>query len=282
MARRPGIEALIRDDPIPLIHPDTPDLHGLISYALDGPIGAPAVTLIPGGSGSVPASALTAVWRELSTDHRVLTVETRGAPSVAMGLPGFDTRDLAEDVVRLLDWLRLDKTFVVGASIGSMIAQHVAAALGERCSGAILALSTAGGDTFFRELALHLAHLARVDPAELPYATSLWAAGGGGFDRWAALLPERAPIGTQPAMEGLARRYEAAARHDARDQLRALRTHALVISAADDLMLRPALGRDLAERLPSATFELWDDSSHMCINEDAARFAARCRAFLSR
>lgn len=281
MHRQRGIEALLRTDRVALAHPDADRLRDRIGYAIAGPVDAPAVTLIPGGTGEVASSALTAVWRELAVDHRALVVETRGAPSVGMDPPEFSTRDLATDVVLLLDHLGLDNTYVVGASIGSMIGQHVAAELGERCQAAVLALSTAGGDPFFRELMHHLAHIARYDPTETPFATALWAAGGDDFDRWSALLPGRGSGTGHPPLEGVARRYRAAARHDARDRLPSLRARTLVVAAEDDLMLRPALGRALADQTPHATFEVWHGATHMCINEDPGRLTARCRAFIT-
>lgn len=276
-----GIEGLFRTETVALARPRQDHLRDNIRYAIAGPVDAPTVTLIPGGPGEVATSALTAVWRELAEDHRAVVVETRGAPSVSMDPPGFSTRDPATDVVLLLEHLGLDNTCIIGASIGSMIGQHVAAELGERCRAAVLALSTAGGDPFFRELMLHLAHITRNDAAETPFATALWAAGGAGFDRWSSLLPERGSGTCQPALEGVARRYEAAAHHDARDRLPSTRARTLVVAAEADLMLCPSLGRDLADRIPDATFEVWNGATHMCINEDPGRLAARSREFLA-
>lgn len=280
MAAGTRVDGPLGDDPIELVFPGPVGLRKHIAYAIAGPENGPVVTVIPGGSGAVRASALTTVWRALSTEYRTVIVETRGAPLVGHDRLGFSTRDIAADVVALLDHLEIPQTRIIGASLGSLIGQHVAADLGERCTSAVLALSTAGGDPFFRALMHHLAHVARTDPAESPYATTLWAAGGDGFDTWARKLPERRPQPNEPDLEGLARRYEAAARHDAHHRLTNLCAPALILAAEDDLMLRPQLGERLAAGLPNAEFTVWDRATHLCINENPERFVDTCRDFL--
>lgn len=72
------------------------------------------------------------------------------ARQVLMGKLGFKPRvpytlaDLADDGVGLLDALGIDKAHIVGASMGGMIAQHVAARHPDRCLSLTSIFSTTG------------------------------------------------------------------------------------------------------------------------------------------
>jgi pimeloyl-ACP methyl ester carboxylesterase len=71
-------------------------------------------------------------------------------------------------------------------------------------------------------------------------------------DRVAELIAEGGQS-TQPAAP-FAAQTAALVDHDARDRLAALTTPTLVIAAADDIIIRPALSRALFEALPAAAW----------------------------
>jgi pimeloyl-ACP methyl ester carboxylesterase len=71
-------------------------------------------------------------------------------------------------------------------------------------------------------------------------------------DRVAELIAE-AGHPAQPAA-AFAAQTAALVDHDARDRLAALRAPTLVIAAADDIIIRPALSRELFEALPDAAW----------------------------
>jgi pimeloyl-ACP methyl ester carboxylesterase len=73
-------------------------------------------------------------------------------------------------------------------------------------------------------------------------------------DRVAELIAE-AGQGTQPAA-AFAAQTAALVDHDARDRIAALSTPTLVIAAADDIIIRPALSRELFQALPAATWSV--------------------------
>lgn len=260
-----------------LRRPVSPELRDAIAYAEAGPPEAPAVVLIPGGGGAVAGSAMAAVWRSLADDHRSLVVETRGAPGATMEPGGFGTADMARDVVGLLDELGIERAYVAGASLGSMIGQHVLADLGPRALGGVLALTGPGGDAFFGDLMAHLAAVFRHLPREALRAPLLWGAAGDGYSRWRGALPPDEQLAQVGPNEPLARRFEAGAAHDARDRLAGITAPVHVVAAEHDAMLRPALGRALAEALPDASYELLPGRDHLCFNDEPGLFTALFR-----
>jgi 3-oxoadipate enol-lactonase len=70
--------------------------------------------------------------------------------------------------------------------------------------------------------------------------------------RVAELIAE-AQTSTQPAAP-FAAQMAALVNHDAQDRLPALTTPTLVVAAADDIIIRPALSRQLFELLPDAVW----------------------------
>jgi pimeloyl-ACP methyl ester carboxylesterase len=63
------------------------------------------------------------VWQELAKQYRVIALECRGdGESDKPHDPGKYSKQHAEDVVRLLDHLKIQKAHIVGYSMGTIIA----------------------------------------------------------------------------------------------------------------------------------------------------------------
>jgi 3-oxoadipate enol-lactonase len=94
------------------------------NYTLDGPEGAPVVTLshslaTDSGMWAPTLPALTSRWR-------VLRYDTRGHGSTEAPRGGYTLEQLADDAVALLRALGVEKTHWVGLSMGGMIGQTLA------------------------------------------------------------------------------------------------------------------------------------------------------------
>lgn len=280
----PRHEDHIRDAPAArgtaraLRRPADPRLAEHISFTEVGPASAPPLVLIPGGPGEVATSAMTGVAAELAETYRCVLVQTRGT-SAHPGTTPFSTEDIAEDVQGLLDHLEIESACVAGASLGAMIATHLAAGLGARTKAVVLALGTAGGDPFTHALLHHLAALARTAPAEFAVASGLWGGGVAGFPTWGASVAAARRPGDRTPREGTALRFEAAGDHDARGRLADISAPALVLSAEHDLLMRAELGRRLAAGLADSTYMEISEATHMVVSEDTAGFARRCGDF---
>lgn len=97
---------------------------GILNYLLEGPEGAPVVTL------SNSLSTDCSMWDEqaplLACRYRLLRYDTRGHGRSEVTEPPYTMEQLADDVAGLLDRLGIARTHFVGLSLGGMTAQMLA------------------------------------------------------------------------------------------------------------------------------------------------------------
>ncbi|MDR3158037.1 MAG: alpha/beta hydrolase [Zoogloeaceae bacterium] len=123
--------------------------------------GAPAILLIQGLGTPLTRWPQTLVDRLVDAGHRVIRFDNRdsglsskldapGTPHLARFLAGqavsplYALTDMAADAIALLDALRIEKAHIVGASMGGMIGQIVAARYPERCLSLTSIMSSSG------------------------------------------------------------------------------------------------------------------------------------------
>jgi 3-oxoadipate enol-lactonase len=82
----------------------------------------------------------------LAERFRVLTFDNRGIGESDTPAGPYTAREMADDVLQVLDESGVERAHVVGASLGGMIAQEVAVAAPERVDRLVLCCTTPGGD----------------------------------------------------------------------------------------------------------------------------------------
>src|SRR5439155_4809332 len=121
--------------------------NGRISYRIVGPA-APAadsqtLLMIMGLAGS------GAMWFRLlphiSGHHRAIVFDNRGTGESSPARAPLTMRTLTDDAKAVLDAAGVERAHVMGASMGGMIAQHLALDHRGRVRSLILACTTAGG-----------------------------------------------------------------------------------------------------------------------------------------
>jgi pimeloyl-ACP methyl ester carboxylesterase len=81
----------------------------------------------------------------LAERHRVLTFDNRGIGDSDKPAGPYTAREMADDALQVLDEAAVERAHVVGASLGGMIAQELAAAVPERVDKLVLCCTTPGG-----------------------------------------------------------------------------------------------------------------------------------------
>ena len=221
-----------------------------------------------------PSIALTAILAKLGFRRR---------------LP-YQLSDMADDAAGLLDALEIETAHVVGASMGGMIAQHMAIAHSDRLRSLTSIMSTTGNPklpaadktaldaltkrpagTDRATLLEHGEHIARSigSPAHPAEADRLRARIEADLDR--SFHPD-----------GLPRQFAAIiADGDRRARLRQVRVPTLVLHGEDDPLVRVEAGRDTAAAIPGAELKTIPGWGHdlplALIDELADAIAAHAR-----
>jgi pimeloyl-ACP methyl ester carboxylesterase len=172
----------------------------------------------------------------------------------------YTLEDMADDAAGLLSELDIERAHVVGASMGGMIAQALAARRPERVRSLVSIMSTTGnrfrGQPAFRVYPAFLARPPRTRDESVERIARLFAiVGSPGFERDELELREMARMswdrGHSPAGPG---RQLAAiiASGDRTPDLRRVTAPTLVIHGTRDRLVRPSGGRATARAIPGA------------------------------
>jgi pimeloyl-ACP methyl ester carboxylesterase len=204
----------------------------------------------------------------LSRRHRVIVFDNRGTGDSHPVLSRLTMRGLARDASEVLDAAGERSAHVIGASMGGMIAQHIALDHRDRVRSLTLACTSAGGPAglppwrLMATVALRpLLGAKRTFPlvAPLLYAgTTLSEAS----DRVREDLKRRIADGTSPIT--VYAQMGAIALHDTRSRLYELgNVPTLVVHGLEDGLVPPKRARELAERIQDARLELIPSCGHL-------------------
>jgi 3-oxoadipate enol-lactonase len=195
---------------------------------------------------------------------RVVVIDNRGVGRSDRPWGPYRVGQLADDVAAVLDAAGVARAFVLGISLGGMIAQHVALRHPGRVAGLGLLATTPGlpygvlpsPATLWALLRAPFARdprlVARVllSKKHLPQARQLLA-------KWPAAMR------AEPVMARVFfAQFAAAAGHAAALRLGSIRSPTAIVAGAEDDVIPPANSRVLARRIPGAVLEILPDVGH--------------------
>jgi pimeloyl-ACP methyl ester carboxylesterase len=247
--------------------PSCPRPESHLAYEVRGE--GPWVVLIQGVG--APGRAWGPQVDALADRYRCVVFDHRGIGASGPAPARFGLSDLVDDTVALLDHLGVDSAHVVGHSMGGVIAHQLALDHRRRVRSLALLCTFARGCEAARLSPRVLwvgartrvgtrrmrrnAFLELILPASLRIGADLDALGatyGAWFGRD---LADSEPIATAQLL--------ACRAHDAADRLGELAgLPTLVVSAEHDLIALPAYGRELAGRIPRATYRELAGAAH--------------------
>ena len=107
-----------------------------IRYAERGPADGPAIVMLHGYSDSW--FSFSRVIPLLPDTMRVIAIDQRGHGDSGRPADGYSMDDFARDVIQLMDALKIERSIVVGHSMGSFVGRRVAALAPGRVAGLVL------------------------------------------------------------------------------------------------------------------------------------------------
>ena len=274
-----------------------------IAYQEFGDPGDPALVLVPG------LGTQLLYWDEqfcemlVARGFRVIRMENRdsGASTVLdhLGPPDssalflglqrgrrYGMEEMADDLVSLLDHLKVEEAHLAGSSMGGMVVQTVAIRNPERVSSlcSIMSRTGARGDAFpaprqamallrprpegLEEFIAHVEMLART------LGSTVYPPDPERVRRLATVAWHR---GIHP--EGTARQLHAVnTQADRTEALGRVRTPTLVIHGAADRLVFPRGGRRTAEAIPKARLRVYEGMAHDVPEQLWPQFAAEIEA----
>jgi pimeloyl-ACP methyl ester carboxylesterase len=244
----------------------------------------PAVLLIMGLGMQLVAWPPTVIEPLVQAGHRVITFDNRdiglsqhfdhlGTPNLVwaalkkkLGLnlqSPYSLPDMARDALGVLSALRIEQAHIVGASMGGMIAQHLAALAPERTLSLTSIMSSSGAPRLpdakpavLRALLSRPAHRG-VEAIVAHYVKLFGVIGSPAFPVEPQLLRERIRFGVERSYhpEGTMRQMLAIAADATRhDTLARIQARTLVLHGLADVLVPHVHGRDTAKRIAGSRF----------------------------
>ncbi|MEO3754762.1 alpha/beta hydrolase [Streptomyces sp. B6B3] len=191
--------------------------------------------------------------------YRVITLDNRGIPPTDLCPEGFTREDMAADVAGLIEHLGVGPCRVVGFSLGSIVVQELLVARPELVERAVLMATTGRGDTLVAAATAADMELAdsgaKIPPRFAAYVQALENLSAETLDDeeglrdWLDIFEmsavDRAQVRNQLTLQVLPNRLP---------DYRRITRPCLVIGFADDRVLRPRLGREVADAIPGARY----------------------------
>lgn len=198
----------------------------------------------------------------LASRFRVVTFNTRGHGESDAPPPPWTIADLGNDVVALLDELRLDRVDFAGVSLGGMLGMWLAVNAPQRVNRLALICTSA-------RIAVPDAYLQRAAAVQ---ANGIEPIVDAVVDRWFTpafagqhphVVQEYKEMLAKSPVEGYAACCEAIAHMDLRADIGRIVAPTLVVSGADDLAIPPVHGAAIAAAIPGASFVTVANAAHL-------------------
>jgi 3-oxoadipate enol-lactonase len=204
--------------------------------------------------------------------RHVLALDNRGTGRSGKPSGVWTMGTMADDVVAVLDHAGVDAAFVVGISMGGMIAQHVALRHPSRVRGLVLIATTSGFLLGALPEAAALARLLSIplggpraakNLARLLLPESKWPRAREIFRDWPTAMRD------DPTTPGtFAAHLFAASTHLVTRRLRTIRCPAVVVAGEHDVLVPLRNAQVLAREIPGAELEVVADTGHAVFAED--------------
>jgi 3-oxoadipate enol-lactonase len=252
-----------------------------INYTLDGPVGAPVVTL------SHSLATTLAMWEPqlaaLTARYRVLNYDTRGHGGTDAPRGAYTLDQLADDAKALLAALGIQRTHWVGLSMGGMIGQTLALKAPQLFTSLVLCDTSSRIPPEAKPLwdeRIHTAETKGMDPL-VEGTLSRWFTapfkekGGPVVETVRGMIRSTPPagyIGCCQAISGL----------NLTDRIGAIRAPTMIIVGEDDQGTPVAASKVMNEQIKGSELVILKSAAHLSNMEQPEAFTRALTGFLAK
>lgn len=217
--------------------------------------------------------------RALPDPIRTIRYDMRGHGLTAASAPPYTIRDLAQDLERLIDALKVSRVTLCGISVGGMVAMQFAEDRPEQIERLVLC------DTAYRigPPAMWNERIAAVVKSGVPTVSNAvierWFSSAFRSTRPADVAGYRRML-EQCTVDGYAGVCAAIRDADLEPVARQIRCPTLVVCGSGDQATPPELNKALAASIPNARFVSIEGAAHLPCIEEPAILAGRLASFL--
>ncbi len=228
-------------------------------FATFGNEAHPAVTLLHGGGAN--SDYWAHLVRDLTPHHRVIVIDSRGHGRSTFGGKALSYASMAEEVIGVLDHLKVEKTAIVGWSDGANIGFYLTLKYPARISG-------------------HYAFAGNSNPSGMKGPPPNSA-----FQTFAARTPSEfkrlSPVQSEltkinAALSMMWRTQPQLTRGD----LQKISLPTWIVHAEHDEIIRQTHAKEITASIPNAKFVLLKDVSHFALLQDVPQFNSSVQEFL--
>jgi pimeloyl-ACP methyl ester carboxylesterase len=224
------------------------------------------------------------VLPELAQHFHVTVFDNRGVGQTDAPKEKYSTAQMADDVFELIGALTVEQPFVVGHSMGGLIAQQLAARHPECVKKLMLFSTRSSGYSALTKF--HLECLAELSGLGIKRETLLKNAATFLFaenflqdqNRLQAFI--KATCAMKQSAQGYAGQFAASSTHNADAILQNITAPTMVVAGSDDILIPPRLSQALHELIPHSDYQEIRVCGHMPTWEQPEVFVEWLKSFL--
>ena len=195
---------------------------------------------------------------------------------------GYTTRDMARDQAEAMEQLDIQKADIFGVSMGGMIAQHLAVDCPEKVNKLILTVTSSRPNPILTEsIGEWISCAKRGDHAALMDSNlrRIYSEDYYRKNKW--MVPIMGKLTKPKSYDRFFVQSDACLTHNAFESIHQIKAPTLVIGGEKDVSLGGDASREIAERIPGAKLQMYEQWGHG-LYEEAKDFNHVVLSFLSR
>lgn len=218
--------------------------------------------------------------------YRLIAFDNRGAGKSTQVDEPITTEDLADDTIKLMETLGIDKAHIIGRSMGGAVAQHMALKRPDLIQSMVMCASFAKIDPVGHRVLTNMREVLEWrgnwrDHAEHSIAYFV----GSEFYNSEPEQIERIVnlIGGETRMHACyIEQNHACLNHDTLDRLHEITTPTLIMGGGQDPICSPTCTQWMSERFPNSETIIFDGCNHFFLMEQPAKFMGHLTDWLDR